>query len=201
MTDAPSSTTADLRLFCAIDVPPAVSGALASAQGELKRALPDSRVSWSRPDAIHLTLVFLGDVSALSVPRANDALANVCRASHSMNLRTSGRGCFPSAHHPRVIWIGVDDPAGRLATLAAAIRTALLPLIAKPDDRPFHPHLTLGRIKHLAGHERARLKAWLAAPSVPSMTWPVTTVKLYSSQPTPAGSEYSVLAELPLACE
>lgn len=201
MTEAPSSTTANLRLFCAIDVPPAVSSALASAQHELKRALQDSRVTWSRPDAIHLTLVFLGDVAASQVPQVSDSLGQICRVSHSMHLRISGPGCFPNPHHPRVMWIGVDDPEGGLATLAAAIRAALLPWIAKPDARPFHPHLTLGRIKHLAGHDGPHLKTWLAAASVPSMPWPVTTVKLYSSQPSMAGSKYSALAEHPLGGE
>lgn len=190
----------NLRVFCAIDVPAEVIGTLRARQDELKHILRRSRVSWPRPGNTHLTLVFLGDVPAPSIPEVGDAIADACRDSPQLHLQTAGRGCFPSAHNPRVLWIGVEDPAGHLAMLESRLQNTLRQFIADPEHRKFHPHLTLARIKELDRHERLDLRKWLAASGHEPVAWTAAAVKLYSSRLSSEGSEYSVLAEHALGC-
>lgn len=199
MTDGENSTT--LRMFCAIDLPPGVLSWLEETQNELKAALSHSRVFWSQPAKIHLTLVFLGNVEASLIQQISDAMKRVWRASPSMYLRIVDRGCFPNARHPHVVWIGVNDRDGRLDRLQAGLEVALRPFIEEPDDRAFRPHLTLARIRHFARRDRASLDTWLAQPAGLTREWPVTAVRLYSSHLSARGAKYSVLAEHRLSGE
>jgi RNA 2',3'-cyclic 3'-phosphodiesterase len=196
-----SSDPTKLRVFCGIDVPPAVLTALRTSQREFQEILQASKVSWPNLAEAHLTLLFLGSVDSHTIPEISQALALVCGQSRAMNLALSGRGCFPSERNPKVMWAGVEDPERRLTTLEARVRHALCAHVARPDERAFHPHLTIARIKHLARTERDALATWLRASISAPGPWRVTSVKLYSSQLASEGAKHSVLAEHLLACD
>ncbi len=133
-----------LRLFIAIDVPEDIKQELRLIQGSLSRCR--SRVRWIEPDGIHLTLRFLGNVDENRVGEIEGVLDQATKGYSPFELIVEDIGCFPDIRKPRVIWAGahVDDT---LLSLHGEIEEGLFSLGFMKGERPFHPHLTLGRIK------------------------------------------------------
>jgi 2'-5' RNA ligase len=101
-------------------------------------------VKWVRPEALHLTLKFLGDVDEASEPSLRDALGQACKDARAVTLHIEGVGVFPDFRRPRVVWAGVaPDPV--LELLQHGVEQAFAPLGFPTDGKPFRPHLTLGR--------------------------------------------------------
>jgi 2'-5' RNA ligase len=112
------------------------------------RNLPlGDRVRWTRPENVHLTLKFLGDIREGIVDDLCAALREVCERHTPFDARLAGLGAFPSARRAQVLWTGVGVGSDRLRSLAAEIDGALAPLGFKRERRPYAPHLTLGRIR------------------------------------------------------
>jgi 2'-5' RNA ligase len=175
------------RLFVAVDLPRPLARRLAGivpAAAGVKRA---------RPESIHLTLHFLGDVEAGAIPALCKALDRVRAAPFTLEL--SRRGRFPPRGPARVLWVGLAaSPAleSLHAACGRAITAAGLPL----ESRPFAPHVTLARLD--AAAERRVTAEFLAAGPLPSAAFPVERVILYASERTLAGPVHEPLHELPL---
>jgi 2'-5' RNA ligase len=137
------------RVFAALELPPALQHQLARLQHDLKAAAPPRSVRWVRPEGIHLTLKFYGEVAAERLPAIQRGLARAAASSGPMALTVEGVGVFPNAARPTVVWVGVG---GALAALAAlrqlqtAVEAEALTLGFKPEGREYQPHLTLGRV-------------------------------------------------------
>ncbi len=136
-----------VRTFISISPPPEVAVKMAELQQQLKPF--GAGVKWERPDQFHATLKFLGDVDPRALP---GVIAAVERASSGEGVSPfeviyESLGVFPPAGRPRVLWIGCSDPGGKLLELKTKIDSALLPLGFAVEDRPFHPHVTLGRVR------------------------------------------------------
>ena len=127
------------RLFIAIPLPPALREELA----KLYEPLPG--VAWTRPEQLHLTLRFLGDVEPALAAAAEAALAHV--RVEAFILPVGGVGGFPSRGMPRVLWTGVAQGHPRLYQLRQRIDDALLGAGLTLDVRRFHPHATLARMR------------------------------------------------------
>ena len=136
-----------IRAFIAVPLSEALLDELATLRHRLESRVPHRSVRWVRPEGIHLTLKFLGDTPVTDVSRIEQALDVVARYAPTFTFTTQGLGCFPNARRPRVIWVGVQEPSGRLAALAAAVEEAMVSLGYKAERRAFHPHLTLGRVR------------------------------------------------------
>ena len=187
-----------LRLFVACELPPAVRDALGRLQDEL-RARGAGRLRWVRPEGIHLTLKFLGEVPAARREAVENALAGAVVSPFALDVRLGPLGGFGGRQRLRVIWVGLEGDVEGLAELAALIEEALGPLGFPREGRPFAPHLTLARVPDDAGiQERSRLADLLEAfpsPSLPSMT--LTAVNLMQSFLQPTGARYQCLAVYP----
>jgi 2'-5' RNA ligase len=136
---------AKIRTFIAFETPPSVREKIISLENQLRQSPADVR--WESPDKFHITIKFLGDVDDGQLP---DILALIERISHmhtTFNIVYSGLGAFPNKKQPRVVWIGCENPDGILAGLKDALDRGLAPKGFEIEQRPFHPHLTLGRIK------------------------------------------------------
>jgi RNA 2',3'-cyclic 3'-phosphodiesterase len=133
-----------VRAFVAVFPPPEVrKKALVAA-----RRLPSAnRVRWARPENVHLTLKFLGDVREEALDGLSAALGEVCARHAPFDAALVGLGAFPSARRARVLWAGVDAGSDQLRSLAADVDAALAPLGFEREKRPYVPHLTLGRIR------------------------------------------------------
>jgi 2'-5' RNA ligase len=133
---------------------------------------------WSTPDRWHLTLLFLGDVPADRVPELIDVAAPAVAAAPAMTLRLAGGGRFGSLRRPQVAWAGLDGDVGPLVDLAGRLTAVARSLRLAVEDRPFRPHLTLGRWRPGRPADGAVVDG-LADYRGPA--WPVTEVRLLDS--------------------
>ncbi len=102
-------------------------------------------VRWTKPENVHLTLKFLGEVPEESLTDIGGVLREVAARHETFEIEADGFGAFPSAEKARVLWAGVGEDAARLRTLAGEVEDALEPLGFEREDRVFTPHITLGR--------------------------------------------------------
>ena len=183
-----------MRLFVAADLPAGVRARLAEIQERLRRAaLP---VRWVRPEGIHLTFRFLGEVPATRRTEIEGALRGPARDGAPFRLQAAGLGLFPESGAPRVLWIGVGGDLEPVGALQRAIEAAIEPLGFAPEKRPFHPHLTLGRVKGPGrGDWRNDLRG---LSSGDAGGFEVREYVLFESRLGPEGAVYAALARFPL---
>ncbi|MEX1252993.1 MAG: RNA 2',3'-cyclic phosphodiesterase [Dehalococcoidia bacterium] len=185
-----------LRLFVACELPDDVREALGRVQADLRRAGADS-LRWVRPEGIHVTLKFLGEVDAERVDAVTSALAAAIEP-FELRVRPSALGTF-GGDRLRVVWVGLEGDIDALASLAGRVEGALEPLGFPRERRPFAPHLTLARPRDHVPPAELRTLASLVRryqpPPLPSMT--LREVNLMQSTLERGGSVYTKLAGLP----
>ncbi|MBN2393692.1 MAG: RNA 2',3'-cyclic phosphodiesterase [Anaerolineae bacterium] len=145
-----------LRTFIAIPLSPQVVVKLGDVQRALRRKCSEQAVSWVKPENIHLTLFFLGDILPERQAPVEAALSVVARNVRPFTFSVKGAGAFPNLNRPRVIWVGLEEPTGQLALLHRAVNEAMANVGFQPEDRRFSPHLTLGRIRRRVSRENAQ---------------------------------------------
>ncbi|HJZ46255.1 MAG TPA: RNA 2',3'-cyclic phosphodiesterase [Roseiflexaceae bacterium] len=183
------------RLFIGAELPEDVKAELVASQARLRRAnLP---VAWVAPEAMHLTLRFLGDTSVALIPELCAAIRTAVAPYHAMELRLSGTGAFPNDRRPSVVWIGVGGAVAALGHAQASIETALGELGIAAEPKPFHPHLTLGRVRGEASHQqRQRLGDVIRALPPPApLAWALERVVLFRSELRREGAVYTEIAD------
>ena len=186
-----------IRAFIAIPLPGPLLEKLAALQRKLERRVPDRSVRWVRAESIHLTLKFLGDTSTEKLPDIEQALEAVARHAPTCSFTVGELGCFPNPRRPRVVWVGVQEPTGRLAALQEAIEEVLAPLGYPPEGRGFTPHLTLGRAHRRASRsDAAQVGEIVAGTTVGTLAEaPANRFELIRSVLKSSGAEYTTLAE------
>ena len=184
-----------VRTFIAIELPPEVRAFLADTQQRLNRAGGDVR--WVRPDLVHLTLVFLGDVPADMLADLEKAVREAAAPFAPLALRVQGAGRFPPRGLPRVIWVGIEEPTGRLVELQKALAGATAAFAEKVEDRAYAAHLTLGRVKSPRGARdlSASVDA-MSGQTGPSFE--AREVTIFRSDLSPQGPTYTPLARVAL---
>jgi 2'-5' RNA ligase len=187
------------RLFVALEPPEPVRRRLAAMQAAMRRAAGPAAagVRWVPPEAIHLTLQFLGAVPDERVGAVAEAVRAAAAASIPMRLELRGAGGFPSARRPRVLWAGLGGDVEPLGALAAALGRRLAPLGYPPEERPFSPHVTLGRSREARGAP-GLAAAIAAAAEQEGSPWRAGEVCLVESHLSPSGARHEVLSRLPL---
>jgi 2'-5' RNA ligase len=131
-----------LRLFAGIEIPDDVRSVIESAVAPVRERHPRAR--WVPRENQHVTLKFLGSTRRRLVDRVTEAIGEVATAAAPFHTRVEGIGAFPGERRARVLWVGLDDEAGRIAELAGALDGALRREFA-PEKRAFTPHLTVAR--------------------------------------------------------
>lgn len=188
-----------LRAFIAVEIPPEIHKAIESKTAPLRAALDSSLVRWVPTSNIHLTLKFLGGVSPANVELLTQML-NVEVGQHQpFALKFGGLGAFPNHRRPRVIWIGIQAPAG-FEALQHGIEAAAATLGYPSEKRPFSPHLTIGRVKQNAspaGMQKVRNALEETEVGVLG-TIQATAVHLFKSDLKPTGAVYTRLFSAPL---
>lgn len=140
-----SGSERKVRAFVAVDLPEDVERALGAAAQSLR----DARIEGLRavrPEGIHLTLKFLGDVSESRVDEIGHALSETVAGHRQFEVSTGGFGAFPNTRRPQVLWVGISGRLEPLKGLQADVDAALGALELPTETRPFHPHLTLARL-------------------------------------------------------
>ena len=161
----------------------------------LKQDVPPRMVRWVRPDGIHLTLKFLGDVPIDTIDQISPILKSICNKHTPFIVEVSEFGCFPNFRRPRILWIGVQDLSAQLSDLHAEIESGLSKLGFERETRRFHPHLTIGRVKRIRDQtESQRLAAVLEDMKIADIgQLHVKEISLMKSDLKPTGAVYSRL--------
>jgi 2'-5' RNA ligase len=187
------------RLFVALPEPDEVKSAIEKAQNELRQALPDGSVRWTRSEHFHLTLRFMGNVAVDRIEALSDKLRLTCRDFAPMRVRADRIGFFPERGFPRVIWVSVCDERQQLIQLHRAIQTATLEFTSEPAENDFAGHITLGRAKKIRRKEADILTSFATRMRERSFgEWAADSVELLRSELLPEGAHHTVLTRIPL---
>jgi len=184
-----------IRAFLALDPPPEILRTIADIQRALRKNIRGS-VSWVRPEGIHLTLKFFGDIAANDVSAVSEVVAGQIAGARPVNLEAKGLGVFPDTRRPRVLWLGIGGEVERLIAMQKAIDQGLEPCGFPKEKRPFQAHLTLARIKSpqgLSGIEDVLTEK----KSESAGKFTATGLTLFKSELTPKGSIYTTLGHFP----
>jgi len=185
-----------IRGFIAIDLPAGVRQSLETLGLELKKS--DAAVGWTRPEGIHLTLKFLGNVTPETIDLIKPVLADIGSHTAVFCLQAAGCGAFPNVKQPRVIWAGMRGESEPLTRLQREVDLAMTGFGFQPEDRPFKPHLTLGRVRGRQ-HLLALQQLLLAHQEFTAEPFDVTELVLYKSELRPDGARYTPLFRAPFS--
>jgi 2'-5' RNA ligase len=187
-----------MRLFMAIDLSDEARRAIAVEQKRIATALARSSgtLTLVRPEQLHITLLFLGELPDARVPAVVEAL-NIPLDPPAFDIVVEGAGVFPPRGAPRALWIGVTGGTARLTGLQREIARVIRERGVAFDDRPFHPHLTLARWRE--SRSRDRLIALAAAHAGEIARTHVNRATLYQSRLSSAGPAYTPLAHATLS--
>jgi 2'-5' RNA ligase len=184
-----------MRLFIAATLPLDVAVALDHRVATVRRELGPA--SWTRPEAQHVTFAFVGEQSEEAIGIISDALAHRLSLLAAFDARLEGAGFFPSRARPRVAWCGIT-PRDPLMAIATVVRERLAVARIAFDEKPFHPHLTLARLKERWSPESvAAFES--AIDSFESPLFHIDHVRLYESRLSSSGATHTVLESYPLS--
>ncbi len=183
-----------MRTFVAIDISAAIRASIDELIETLRQA--DAKIRWSRPEGLHITLKFLGEVPATKVEIVKKSLATV-HFPAPFPVAIQGSGYFPNARSPRVIWLGIEGGAP-MRDLALRVEQALEPLGFEREKREFSPHLTLGRLS--APRKIPAIEEVLNARQPLTMgSFSAEEFFLYESKPSSGGSVYTKIARFKIS--
>jgi RNA 2',3'-cyclic 3'-phosphodiesterase len=152
-------------------------------------------LSWVKPDNMHITIRFLGDLGDSGVRRAGESTRRGAEGHPAFRARLGGPDAFPSLDRPRVLWNGLAEGGEEAVALAKSVNQSLKQGGFGPPDKPFRPHITLARVR-----ERARGVDGLRryAPPPPPEAALLDRIVVMKSDLHPAGSRYTPLEEIRL---
>ena len=187
-----------MRLFVAIELPAELRETLTALQADLRRRGLDS-LRWVRPDGIHLTLKFLGEVPSNKLPTIRQALAGSVKGVPLHRLSVGPLGTFGNRRGPQVLWVDLKGDLEPLLLLQERVERALEAAGFPRERRQFAPHLTLARVRpEAAPAMAARLAEAIQAVRVPPGELKVREVSLMRSILQKGGTVYQCLATFPL---
>jgi 2'-5' RNA ligase len=166
---------------------------LSESQSHLSH-LP-ARIRWVRPQSIHLTLKFLGDVERDTLEEVYEITQETASYFRPFSISFRGLGVFPSSSSPKVIWVGVDEGREKVEEIAKWLDARFCEIGFEREKRRFTPHLTLGRIKSIS--DRVAVMdgiSNLASPWFGVMN--VERISVMRSRLTPDGPIYTTLREV-----
>ena len=177
------------RMFCAFELPESLRLRIKEHSQRVREAVPEASASWSRPENIHLTLKFFGNVDQAKALVISDVLARVAKEFSAVGIAVGGTGVFPRPSRPQVLWIGIDDHTGALAKLQKRVEDECAREGFPKEDRAFRPHLTIARIRNLYNASRlaeAHLRCEFATAKLL-----LNELVLFRSELSPQGSRYT----------
>lgn len=184
-----------MRTFIAIEIPSEIKSALAALQTELRRAGAD--VSWAKPESLHLTLNFLGEVDERLINEIEKACVDTASEFQPFTLKLNGVGVFPNSRQPRVLWAGLSGEVEMTVEIRKRLDEKLAPFGFERDEKEFRPHLTIGRVK--SNRKTRELIALADLYKLPALPFDVNEIVLMKSELHPAGARHTCLAKAHLS--
>ncbi len=142
-----------IRTFIAVETGKAPREKLAELLNRLRKAsqFTSARPSWVKPENIHITLKFLGNIEEEMVAQIESHMNEIAYRSCAFDVSAGGLGVFPNKRQPRILWLGIKKGKEELQEIQELLERKFISLGFEPERRTFHPHLTLARIKYLKG--------------------------------------------------
>lgn len=184
-----------MRTFVAIELPRELTSKIDQLQSALKKTNVD--VSWVKPQNVHITLKFLGEVKEEKIEEVYQVVEKSVNGIKSFTVNLQGLGGFPNLKRPRVIWVGVEKGKEILAELYPKMEEEFLKIGFAKENRSFTPHLTIGRIKspkHLEG-----LASEINKTTFETEEFEVKEVVVMKSTLFPTGAVYTPLKKVLLS--
>ncbi len=182
-----------LRIFICIPLPDEIIREVEQIQEKVRQK--EDGIKWGHPKTMHLTLQFLGDVKEATVEEIGRMITPSIESTPAFSLSLEGVGAFPNVRRPKVLWIGIQDKSGHLVKLQEQIAAQLLKM-GFAEDKKYHPHLTLGRVKN----------PWLAKKVVDQLlgqkwelgSFSANRVSVMKSELSPQGAHHTPLINIEL---
>lgn len=182
-----------IRTFVAMPIPADWETYLSGVERSLAAVIQG--VSWTRPGNLHLTVRFLGDLGEAGAAQVGDAVARGAAGARAPLVSLGGIGGFPRMDRPRVLWAGISAGESELLELGRRINAAIDAAGFDRADKPFRPHLTLGRVREGARGLEA-LKTYAPPPPPPAAH--LDRIFVMKSDLQPSGARYTALREVRL---
>ena len=197
---APRHTNLKLRLFIGITAPAEWKAALTEFRKRTQPKFTDSFGKWTAEPNLHLTLRFLGSVEESQVTAISNALQKVASETKPFSVSPGPLGCFPNPSRPRIVWLGLKGATETLIELESRLRAATANFGQPPEDRDFHPHLTLVRVNEPRRSDRDFLTELIRKGAhIEAPPWPFTELELIRSDLKPTGPLYTILEKYPFS--
>ncbi len=183
-----------MRLFAALPIPEPARSEVSHLLQRLRGG--DWPVRWVYEDNIHLTLKFFGEVPAERLDVIAEALQIAVPGTGPLALSLSEPGVFPNLRRPRIVWLGVAAPAA-LELLQDRLERRADALGFPPEGAPYHPHLTLGRVRE--GHRLPERAIEQLQAGYQPLSFLVEQLVLYESIAGRGAPTYAARVSLELA--
>lgn len=184
-----------IRAFFAISLPLEFKEEIARLQDILKKTRAE--VKWVRPESVHLTLKFLGQVAEDIIDPLAEAASVKASQTQALTLTLNGTGVFPGPRRPRVAWLGLAGDVGRIIDLQRGLEESAEKFGFAREKRTFSPHLTLGRIRSSKGIKEFITELDRLDPK--PLEFMASEVVLFRSELKPTGAIYTPLKKIPLS--
>ena len=187
----------DIRSFLAFELPPEMKNTISGVYEKVRTSR--LAVRWVRPESIHITVVFMGNVREEDLPRIGNEAGEAGSDFAPFHASLKGMGCFPGCRNPRVIWVGLEGEIERMSSLRDDLQNRLIPFGITPEKRGFKPHLTLGRFKKPSREEG---EIGILMDRYQDLTSPVCSLHelvLFKSDLKPGGAVYTKMLSFPLS--
>lgn len=182
-----------IRSFISIEIPWPIREQMVRVPELLKNVR--GKFNWSSTNNLHITLKFLGDCTRGRLESISKRLADIAARHKPFEMTFSGVGVFPSHAAPRIVWVGVKDGVEQLINLSKDVADSMEEIGFKKESRPFRPHITLARIKHLTSRDELK-SAIEALPQVQIDSMTADHIFLMRSQLRAKGAIYTVIERL-----
>jgi len=185
-----------IRAFVALELDSQIQTRLGKIQEELKKS--GVNIRWVKPENIHLTLKFLGQITSGQIKQIKRPLEETAKTKKPFFIGLGKLGAFPRPEHPKVIWVGIETGNKETVQLNKELETYLKTIGFIPEAREFIPHLTLGRTRLSRQDKKSlrRLKElilFLNSQAAEPLKALVNQLTLFQSTLTPKGSTYTPL--------
>ncbi len=184
------------RVFVAIDISDEARRIVAARISAFRNDASSSAIKWIRPDNLHLTLQFVGDVDNGQLQPVVNSVKKISEQFRKFRLSLQGVGAFPSPSKARVLWIGIHDEDSNCVKIKESLEHEFRQLGIAGDRKPVTPHLTVARIKDPRA-ARPLIEKYLNTEFEP-IDFDVAKIVTYESKLLPTGSIYSKIATLAL---
>lgn len=182
-----------LRLFCAVPLSEEVRERAVRHIELLRERAGDVRASWERPEKLHITLKFLGEIEPSRVEALSLAAERAALQTNSFTLSIEGAGAFPPRGLPRVLWLGIKDETGNLSGLQQSLEREAEREGFMRDERAFHPHLTIARLRRPEGARQ--LASLHQQTGFEAVSFHASKLLVIRSDLGPKGSRYTEISE------